>query len=126
MKAISIKQPWAWLILNAGKNIENRTWRTNYRGRVLIHAGKGLTQHDWLNGLESLWANPAARRDFPGPAMFQRGGIVGSVEIVDCVTASNSPWFAGPYGWVLRDPQPLPFQPCRGSLSFFIPQPIRP
>lgn len=39
MKAISIKQPWASLIAHGIKDIENRSWRTNYRGRVLIHAG---------------------------------------------------------------------------------------
>ena len=38
MKAITIKQPWASLIVHGIKDIENRTWRTNYRGRVLIHA----------------------------------------------------------------------------------------
>lgn len=40
MKAITIKQPWASLIVSGLKDIENRTWKTNFRGRVLIHAGK--------------------------------------------------------------------------------------
>ena len=39
MKALSIKQPWAWLIVNGFKDIENRTWRTKIRGEFLIHAG---------------------------------------------------------------------------------------
>ena len=40
MKALTIKQPWAYLIIHGGKDIENRTWRTKYRGRILIHAAK--------------------------------------------------------------------------------------
>jgi hypothetical protein len=50
---------------------------------------------------------------------IERGGIVGSVEIVDCVTHSNSPWFMGTYGFVLRDPVALPVRPYRGELGFF-------
>ena len=42
MKALSIKQPWAWLIVNGYKDIENRTWKTNYRGTFLVHASKGF------------------------------------------------------------------------------------
>lgn len=42
MKAISIQQPWAWAILHAGKDVENRTWRTTYRGPVAIHASKAV------------------------------------------------------------------------------------
>ncbi|MDD5394961.1 MAG: ASCH domain-containing protein [Thiothrix sp.] len=42
MKALSIQQPWAWAILNAGKDIENRDWYTPVRGRILIHAGKKI------------------------------------------------------------------------------------
>jgi hypothetical protein len=43
MKAITVRQPWAWAIINAGKDIENRTWNTNFRGRVAIRAGMGMT-----------------------------------------------------------------------------------
>ena len=50
---------------------------------------------------------------------LERGGIVGSVEIVDCVTESASPWFVGRYGFVLRDPKPLPFTQWKGQLGFF-------
>ena len=50
---------------------------------------------------------------------IERGGIIGSVEIVDCVSVSNSRWYMGEWGFVLRDPQPLPFTPWKGQLSFF-------
>ena len=49
------------------------------------------------------------------------GGIVGAAEIVDCVTRSDSPWFFGKFGFVLRNVKPLPFEPCRGQLGFFDP-----
>src|SRR5690606_36026391 len=44
---LSIRQPWAWLICNGGKDIENRNWRTLYRGHVFIHAGKGMTRDEY-------------------------------------------------------------------------------
>ena len=43
LKALSIRQPWAWLIVNGFKDVENRNWRTHWRGRLLIHASKGMT-----------------------------------------------------------------------------------
>jgi hypothetical protein len=50
---------------------------------------------------------------------LKRGGIVGEVEVVDCVTESDSPWFTGDYGFVLRNPVVLPFRTCTGALKFF-------
>jgi len=57
--------------------------------------------------------------ELPPLGQLERGGIVGSVEIVDCVAASDSPWFFGRFGFVLREPQPLPFVPWKGQLGFF-------
>ena len=125
MKALSIRQPWAWLICNAGKDIENRNWPTRFRGRVLIHAGKTMTRADYevcviyCSGLP----DGTLREDFRFP-MFdelkdQCGGIIGETEIIGCVTESESVWFCGEYGFVLQNSKPLPFTPCKGSLSFF-------
>ncbi len=122
MKAISIRQPWAWMILHAGKDIENRSWPTRFRGRVLVHAAKGMTYQEhqdayrFIKGFDNTLA-----LNMPGPHSVElwRGGIVGSVEIVDCVAQSDSPWFMGEYGFVLRNPVVLPFQPYRGALGFF-------
>ena len=118
MKALSIRQPWAWLILNAGKDIENRDWPTPYRGRFLIHASKGMTHDEYWNGAETLLD---IRKDMllPPFSELQRGGIVGSVSLVDCVRRSESPWFFGEYGFLLRDPAPVPFRPFKGMLGFF-------
>lgn len=112
-KALSIQQPWAWAILHAGKDVENRTWSTRFRGRVLIHAGKRLDRE----GLDML----VDEMGYPDVDMWF-GGIVGAVDIVDCVTTMDSRWFCGPYGFVLRNPKPLPFTPCRGALGFFKPE----
>ncbi len=113
MMALSIRQPWVWLILHAGKDIENRTWRTAYRGRVLIHAAKGMTNWEYND------AAHFSKMAVPNFKALDRGGIVGEVEIVDCVRASDSRWFVGPYGFVLKNPKPLPFRECRGRLGFF-------
>ena len=124
MKAISIRQPWAWLIIHGGKDIENRDWPTKVRGRVLIHAAKGMTRDEYGTALGT--ALLAANRDsghasiaVPAMSSVDRGGIIGSVEIVDCVSASPSPWFFGRFGFVLRNPIALPFRPMRGMLGFF-------
>ena len=115
--AISIRQPWAWAIINAGKDIENRDWSTKFRGRFCIHAAKNVTWSEWDDALFFMMGNmdvhPPLRVD------IAKGGIVGTAEIVDCVEASNSPWFFGRYGFVLRNVQPVEFIPCNGALGFF-------
>lgn len=110
MKALSIQQPWAWLIVNGYKRIENRSWRTSFRGPVLIHAGKTVDKE----GIQYV----TRECGFTLPQL-DRGGIVGKGIITDCVSQSDSFWFVGPYGFVLEDPQPLPFVPLRGQLGFF-------
>lgn len=112
MRALSIMQPWAWLIVAGHKDVENRTWSTAYRGPVLIHAGKRF-DFDPAQG----WDWP----DIERPAAFDLGGLVGEAEIVGCVTGMSSRWFFGPYGFVIRNARPLPFRPCRGQLGFFVP-----
>lgn len=111
--ALSIMQPWCWLIAAGHKDIENRSWPTRFRGPVLLHAGKRFDGPDDANE----WGWPHIER----PEDFDMGGIVGQAEIVDCVTTSRSPWFFGPYGFVIRNACLLPFQPCRGALGFFRP-----
>jgi len=115
--ALSIQQPWAWLIVNGYKDVENRTWPTKFRGRIQVHAGKRFDYAGWewvrLNFPEI---------PFPPRGAFQTGGLVGCVEIVDCVQRMDSPWFCGPYGFVLEHGCPLPFVSCRGRLGFFHPE----
>ena len=112
--AISIQQPFAWLIAAGHKDIENRDWPTRFRGPVLIHAGKRM-----YDGFEDAqdWGWP----DIERPCDFDLGGIVGEAEIVDCVTESASRWFFGRYGFVIQNARLTPFRPCRGQLKFFTP-----
>ena len=130
MKAISIRQPWVWAILNAGKDIENRDWPTRYRGRVLLHASKGMTNdeyEDCVDTIVTIRRNDLTVTSYlhiPPAKELLRGGICGEAEIVDCVENSESPWFFGRYGFVLRNVKPLPFMPCNGALGFF-PAPIQ-
>jgi hypothetical protein len=106
MKAISIRQPWAFLILNHGKDIENRKWKTSFRGRVLIHASKTIDEEAVkLHGLENVH--------------FPTGCIVGSIEIKDVVTESESRWFTGPFGFVLENPEKITPFPAKGKLNIF-------
>ena len=118
MKALSVRQPWAWLIVNGYKDIENRDWSTNVRGRVWIHAGvHRVTQLEY----ELFLYDCAAKRitKYPKLDQFQTGGIVGSAEIVDCVTKCKSYWFQGKYGFVLKNSRKTRFRPMRGQLGFF-------
>jgi hypothetical protein len=61
-----------------------------------------------------------------GAAALERGGIIGEAEITDCVDHHNSPWFTGPFGYVLANARPLPFIPCRGMLGLFTWKPHKP
>lgn len=121
MIALSIRQPWAWLILHAGKDIENRDWKTPFRGRCLIHASKSGTKADYNDAMDFLADRSISFMgiDFPSIDQFERGGVVGSVEITGCTDNSESPWFVGDYGFILRNPKPLPFMPYKGRLGFF-------
>ena len=116
MKALSIQQPWAWLIVNGLKDIENRTWRSTFRGRVLVHAGKAIDADAW-EYFQNSWR--FADILLPQLDLIERGGIVGEVDIIDCVDAFTSRWFGGPHGFVLANGKPLPFRPLRGKLGFF-------
>src|ERR1700751_1203203 len=110
MKILSIRQPWASLIVSGIKDVENRTWRTNYRGPVLVHAS---LRADDIPSVDLVLYYGA----FP-PSDQARGGIVGVVDIVDCVRPYSSRWYApGCWGFVLANARPLPFGRWKGALS---------
>jgi len=115
-KALSIRQPWAWLIVNGHKDIENRDWLTHFRGEVLIHAAKGMTRDEYAFAFALAEENGVKLPPF---GELERGGIVGRAEIVDCVDQDASPWFFGDFGFVLKNARPLPFRPLKGRLGFF-------
>jgi len=142
MKALSIKQPWAWLICAGYKDIENRTWRIGRESqhgpyssyhqanftielpcRIYVHAGKGFDSEGYNSLLDYPEPLGYARQNLmnvQGRGLLARGAIIGEVDITDCVTKSDSPWFVGKYGFVLTNPilykEPIPY---RGKLGFF-------
>lgn len=117
MRCLSVRQPWAWLLVNQWKNIENRPRPTRVRGRVLIHASKTMIRGDYEACL--LFMAGFTCLEIPPMDYYDRGGIVGAVTILDCVTHHSSEWFTGPYGYVTTDGEPLPFRPMKGMLGFF-------
>ena len=123
MKALSIHQPWAWAILQAGKTIENRTWQTRHRGPLLIHASKSRASYDREMQLD--W-KALYGVDLPPWEELVTGAVVGMVDVVDCVSPTSSrairlnPWTEGPVCWVLANPRSLPQPvPFRGAQLLF-------
>ena len=76
MKALTIKQPWATLIMQKDKRFEFRSWQTKYRGDLLIHAGKGIDKEAMKRLAKYL------------PEELPYGKILGKVRLVDCIKMS--------------------------------------
>jgi len=117
MKVIVIRQPWAWLIVNGFKDIENRSWATHYRGPLLIQASARRPTKREMEDFREY----AQQRRVKLPEEFDLGAIVGWVQLDDCVRESRSRWFQGPVGWVLSQPKKLPSIPLKGRLGLFDP-----
>lgn len=119
MKAITIKQPWAHLICAGIKDVENRTWKTNYRGRVLVHAAS--TDFDFSKSMTSEYQRYYIK-SVQKP--YIHGAIIGSVCIVDCIKSIDDGFqlwgYPYCYHWKLANaklfPEPIP---CKGKLSFW-------
>lgn len=113
-KVLSVKQPWAWLLVNGPKDIENRSRKTSFKGLCLISA--------------SVEPDPAIDeiRDYCKveygvsiPDKLDMGGVVGACVFGPCVDRSNSRWFNGPFGYPVKDRTPLEFTEMKGMLGFF-------
>jgi len=121
-KALTILQPFAHLIVEGYKNVENRTWGTGYRGRLYIHAGKGKR---YMGDLESHTDVELPELDF--------GAILGHVDLIDCVTYEQARQYnqwnlekllytEGPVCWILENPvkfeKPIPYRGAQGLWVF--------
>lgn len=103
MRVLTVRQPWADLIINHGKDVENRSWRTTYRGPLVIHAG---ATEDTAVPIK--------------PYPFPLGGIIGVVDLIDCVRDHPSNWAQDDcWHWVLENPRPLPFRAMKGKLGLW-------
>ncbi len=113
---LSIQQPWAWLIVNGYKDIENRTWRTPYRGPLYIHAGRKFDE-DAI----AFIAHQFPHIQLPARADFKFGGIIGKATLRACTSGDNPSKWARPccWHWKLTDAEPITFEPMRGRLGLF-------
>ncbi|MFV5697767.1 ASCH domain-containing protein [Flavobacterium sp. ZT3R17] len=133
MKALSIKQPWASLIAHGFKDIENRTWRTHFRGRIYIHVS-AKTAGDFMRLLSNKQLNKVVwelenYKTFE--TYFEYSAIIGEVEIIDCVINHESIWAEKQpdltkkpiWNWVLDNPvlYDKPILNVKGKLSFWYP-----
>lgn len=131
MRAITVRQPWAWQIINQKKDVENRTRNIagKYRGPVAIHAALKPDK-------DALFRLPRRAPEWvTAPRLFDYGVFLGVVDLVDvhhCYNAETnfegcSPW-AEPDAWhlVLANPRPIPLQDqftYRGALGLWTPPP---
>lgn len=119
VRAVSVARPWAGLIVRSGKDVENRTWPTSYRGRLVIHASQRWDAH--ATDLATAAGLPSAAREHPC-------GYLGTVDLVGVHHARQcrggcSLW-AEPdsWHWVLLHPHALPAPlPGPGRLGLFTP-----
>lgn len=108
--ALTVRQPWASLIIAGIKDVENRGKPTSRRGTILIHAGLGTS--------------PEGMRDHGGllPG-YPAGVIIGAVDIIGCVRDSRSEWaMDGCWHWLLANPRACDPVPAGGALSFWKPE----
>lgn len=134
LKTLSVKEPWASLIFKFGKDVENRSWYTSYRGPLLIHASRTVDLekdncHPY-NCYQRAWGNLVHLLASTGvqglPHLFSDidinpGHLLGFVWLDGCTKNYPSPWaFTGNYHWVLWNP--ILFKssfPCRGKLGLY-------
>lgn len=115
MRALVVKQPWAWAIMEGHKRFENRSWTTKYRGPIAVIAGASRSS---LKHATAFMSGLGIER----PAELPFGCILGIVNLVDVISPSQSddPFAEGPYCWRLESPvkleRPVPF---RGQLGLF-------
>lgn len=116
---LTVHQPWAWLIANGHKDIENRTRRTSFTGTLYIHAGVKWDEagYQWVK--EKMPHVPMPWK----PDEFRQGGIIGSCRIVDVTfdAFGKNPWAKeGCCHWHLTDAKPLPFEKMTGQQGLFL------
>lgn len=124
---LSVKQPWAHLIIGGYKPIENRTWYTNYRGLVAIHAGAGT------RGTRAIYDLPHVRALVASREGLTFGAIVGIADLIDIVHVDDkrmkqkrfAPWVIGPWCWIFERPERIEPIPVKGRLGLY-PSPREP
>lgn len=127
LPALSVRQPWAWLIVRKKKLFENRDWSRGYAPRaavvagqrILIHAAKGMTRDEYTMGVVTAKEYGV---DIPPFAELERGGIVGWADIAGWHDERPNLPFAFGSGIEFSDAGAVDFMPCKGALGFFWPE----
>jgi len=137
MKTLSIKQPWAYLIAAGIKDIENRTWQTKFRGKILIHASAKYIDSKGLFSIEKANEIPYDLLKKIEKNNLVTSAIIGEVDIIDCVINHPSIWAKKSkqiedvignivhefitYNWILKNPvlYDEPILGVKGKLSFW-------
>lgn len=133
-RALSVRQPWAWLIVNGFKPFENRDWSAGNPARcwlgkqlarcspmtILVHAAQGMTNDEY----DQAYFMAKGDYDITLPPMkdLPRGGIVGVVNVVRWHDERQPMAFSFGSGIELECGQPREFLPCKGALGFFKPR----
>ena len=146
MKALSVRQPWAWAIAHGHKDVENRSWPTQWHGRLAIHASarwdedgafsrqvlRAVVEHGQPGGrfdpplrVETFEPGGDPRILVRDPARFVPGAVIAIARLVDVCTATQGcgcgPWaIEGQCHWRLADVHPLA-EPvaCKGRLGLW-------
>jgi hypothetical protein len=119
-KGLTIRQPWAHAIIHLGKDVENRSWRTKYRGPLLIHAS-AHQERDPRSLLMEHMARPPSQKKLRA---LPTGTIIGVADLFDCFQASTGKWTdKGQWHWLLRDARPIKPVKCTGRLGLWTPGP---
>lgn len=130
MKTLSIRQPWASLIVKGFKDVENRSWRTSIRGEIAIHTSASKAEDDWEDAIITVAVIRAIALSEAKEWLIKtigefdklpRGAILGTVEIADCKRERMSPWhFDENWGFYLQNPKELKKPiPAKGKLGFW-------
>lgn len=131
MKALTLTEPWATLVMLGAKRYETRSWNTNYRGQLIIHAAKGFP--GWARELINEDPFKTALEGFGIYKPFNLGHILGSVDLVETYpTEDFADWNRdswemafgdyrpGRWAWMLSNPIWLPEPvPCKGALGLW-------
>lgn len=137
MRALSIRQPWAWAVIHGGKRFENRTYAAvrnmgidvkklalskkpsmKIETRpICIHCSSTMLADEYKDAADFMRINLALI--CPAPKDLVRGAIIGTANIVGVVSDSDNPWFMGPYALVLDDVHPIVPIHVKGALGLF-------
>jgi hypothetical protein len=120
MKCLSLRPGWAWAVIFGGKTVENRSWKTNYRGPLVIHASSSRAElHDIVERAQKLSGKKV-------PDEIDFGAVIGVVDLVECLPPDtplkkpDAKWAApGCYHWLFRNPRPCEPVDIKGKLMLW-------